>query len=186
MDIEADGLSRLAVWPVEYIIGRDFHHDLAEQYNLFEPVDARYQDVFLASVQGYQIYSYLNLIDSHFGRDVREVVQVYMLKAFDRIAHARILVEYTLQIVEHAAQYPGEEDIPSETRIALMLLLSLPESPDYAKNELERRDRIKTMPMNIEIKLIACLEKGRKELDALFKKEIGSGSPKVTGYFGLT
>lgn len=147
---------------------------LAEQ----ELVDAHlpagdiYYDVALTAVWIYQLHSYHELVSDHYGREVADRVLSQQRAIFDReqpgagesIETAMNLIGLVLN--KRQGDYfgaPGDSLNLPEYRVALVLLLGLPESPDYYAGGA-KKDRLVHKVPGIEERLAHLLHQGRQQL----------------------
>jgi hypothetical protein len=99
-----------------------------------------YREVMKAGSRLYQLYSYLGMVRRRFGDQVAQQVRALQCGVLDNDQPgAGKTVDTALQLIEHSlsAAVAGPENastelpLPAEQYVALALLTSLPESPDY-------------------------------------------------------
>lgn len=132
-----------------------------------------YRDIFASSVWVYPLHAYRALVREQLGDEVAKAVWSCQRDMFDAaeagagqsMEAAFMLIDAALDLGE-ARLDKQEAAIPvqPESRVALALLLGMPESPDYASHMDERSDRIRTLPMEVEGYLARRLLHAREEL----------------------
>lgn len=132
-----------------------------------------YRDLFASSVWVYSLHAYVALVREHMGDEVAEAVWSRLRKMFDQAeAGAGQSLEYAFMLIDGAlargrgslGELQDTIRVPPETRVALALLLGMPESPAYASGMDERSERFRTIQVEVEGYLARCLSQAREEL----------------------
>jgi hypothetical protein len=130
-----------------------------------------YRDLFTSSVWVYSLHAYVALVREHMGDEVAEAVWSRQREMLDQAeARAGQSLESAFRLIDGALDSgggsPGDPEdtirVLPETRVALALLLGMPESPAYVSRIDERSERIRTM--QVEGYLARCLFQAREEL----------------------
>ena len=165
---------RLALLPVRYLMQQD------EQFDQLCPeagrIDECYRDVFVAGFWAYQLYAYLELVGSRFGLDAREAVRRQFLVFFDELAGAGGAVDETLDLVDMAIRGgerrlpPGitKIDIDNDMKVALALLLGLPQSPHYEPDPDRRTHVFNSTRQDVDWQLSHCLARCLRTIQGTF------------------
>ncbi len=163
-------LQYLAVLPISFLSEQgDRLAGLYEQSAIGE----NYRDLFASSVWVYSLHSYLALVREKLGEEVAEAVWSRQRNMFDEAeAGAGQSMESAFMLIDAALTLPrfgmGEREaainVPPEIRVALALLLGMPESPDFASGMDERSERVRTMQAEVEGRLACCLLHARAAL----------------------
>ncbi len=132
-----------------------------------------YRDLFTSSVWVYSLRSYLVLVSENLGEEVAEAVwsrQRNMLdeaeaRAGQSMESAFMLIDAALNLGRASLGEPEAAiNSPPEIRVALALLLGMPESPDYASGMDERSERVRSIQAEVESHLACCLLHARAAL----------------------
>ncbi len=132
-----------------------------------------YRDLFFTSVWVYPLHAYIALLRKQLGAEVADAVWSRQRAMFDEIdTGVSQSIDAAFMLIDSALD-PGRvgsdesEDsveVAPETRVALALLLGMPESPDYASGMDERSERIRTMQTEAEGCLARSLVRAREAL----------------------
>ena len=170
-EIQTDGyLHGLAMLPISF---------LNEQGNQLAglcdqtAIGDNYRNLFASSVWVYPLYAYLELVDEQMGAGVASTVWSRQRELFNEVdtgsgesmESAFTLIDAALDMNRsHSDELETNIRILPETRVALALLMGMPESPDYASSMYERSNSIRTMQAEVESSLAHCISHARKEL----------------------
>lgn len=165
---------RLALLPVRYLLQQDARFDqLCPEAGR---VDEAYRDVFVAGFWAYQLYAYLDLIDCRFGADASWAVRRQFLVFFDDLAGAGTAVDEILDLIDAVtsgdycslpAAIPEIGD-NTEMKVALALLLGLPQSPDHESTPERCQRRSNRMTPEVDHHLAICLSRCRQNMQDTF------------------
>jgi len=163
-------LQHLAILPISFLSEQgDRFAGLYDQSAIGE----NYRDLFASSVWVYSLHSYLALVRGKLGEEAAEAVWSRQRSMFDESeAGAGQSMESAFMLIDAALTLPrfslGEREaainVPPEIRVALALLLGMPESPDFASGMYERSERVRTMQAEVEGRLACCLLHARAAL----------------------
>ena len=156
----------LATLPIGHLIGQ---LEPYERCSLDSSMDAAYRDVINAGVWGYQLHTYLSLVHSRFGKDIKRLVRAYQLTILGwddgrGIANGKILELIDGALDTQVVNIPtpqGTIEVPVEMNVALALLLDAPESPDYVLTPAQRAEQISLIKDNVDWHFARCLSECR-------------------------
>jgi len=154
-------------------------------------VGDNYRNLFASSVWVYTLHAYLGLVREQMGAGVASTVWLRQRDMLDEVdAGSGESMESAFKLIDaaldmnriHSDELETNIRILPETRVALALLMGMPESPDYASCIYDRSNRIRTMQAEVESYLAHCISHARKELLAacsvLFSLSGGFGHGK--------
>lgn len=139
--------------------------DPGERYGAGKEVAGPYRQAFNAGIRGYQVYTYLLLVERYFGEDVQAEVLEHQLAVFGRLDAGFSSLGLALELIQQALATngvnvrtgSGEIRVPLEVNIALVLLLHLPQSPDCVPAPAGREASIRNMHPGVEWSFAGCL-----------------------------
>lgn len=136
-------------------------------------IDDNYRNLFTSSVWAYPLHAYLELVQEQMGAGAASMVWSRQRELFNEVdagsgeslESAFTLIDAALDMNRnHSDELETDSRILPETRVALALLLGMPESPDYASCTYERSNSIRTMQAEVENYLAHCISHAREEL----------------------
>ncbi len=163
-------LNNLAILPISFLSEQGDR--LAELCNQTASGD-NYRDLFVSSIWVYPMHAYMTLVREKMGAAVAEAVwshQRGMLDeagtgAGDAMESAFMLIDRALDLDDFRMDgLDAPNYVLPEARIALALLLGMPESPDYSGRISVHPGRPRTMCTKVEECLAHCLLRARVEL----------------------
>ena len=165
----------LAMLPIAHLTSRTDPFDRYCTGNrvLEEP----YRAVVNAGIRAYQLHTYLGLIQQHFGPEVRRLVHEHQIDMLNGVGGMSQTIEKTLELCTMALGTPGlsittnsgEVEIPPEMKVALLLLLDTPQSPDFVPDPASRLEQISQIGMDVDWRFAECLIRGREEITDAFE-----------------
>jgi hypothetical protein len=169
-ETQADGyLNGLAMLPISFLGEQaDGLADLCGRTTIGD----NYRALFVSSVWVYLLHSYVGLVREHMGDEVAKAVWSQQREMFDKAeAGAARALESAFMLIDGVLDMDGPRGEPEaatqvtpETRIALALLLGMPESLACASSMDQGSRRIGTMQADVESCLAQCLLQARAAL----------------------
>jgi hypothetical protein len=151
--------------------------DVFEKYGRDEGIEDAYSDVIRASLWVYLLYTYHGLVRRRFGsateirvRDFqRDIFEDEQAGSGEAMIAAMELVERALKSgVEHDTDRSIQFKMPAELAVALVLLLGLPDSPDFRSRKPKTADyAVHRMP-GVDWRLARVLARGHQEIKKTF------------------
>lgn len=160
----------LAMLPVTYLLENS---DPYVRYgNGSGRLDESYCDVLNSGVWGYQLYTYLLMVDRYFGQSMRNRVREHQLAMLGSMDDNSRSLDLTLTLIGNALDtsgisVPGDNgdiNIPAEVNVALVLLLHDPASPDYVSDVDDRDASIRRMALDVDWNIAHCLAVAREDM----------------------
>ena len=181
----------LAMLPIAHLTSRTDPFDRYCTGNrvLEEP----YRAVVNAGIRAYQLHTYLGLIQQHFGPEVRRLVHEHQIDMLNGVGGMSQTIEKTLELCTMALGTPGlsittnsgEVEIPPEMKVALLLLLDTPQSPDFVPDPASRLEQISQIGMDVDWRFAECLSQGREEIMNSFEPILSGMRPAWDSTRGL-
>ena len=160
-------LHNLAVLPISFL--GEQGDRIAELCNQMA-IGNNYRNLFVSSVWVYPMHAYRALVREHMGVAVAEAVWSRQRKMLDEAdAGAGRSMESTFTLIDEALDMSSfrteaaSQFLP-EVRVAMALLLGMPESPDYSGPDYRSHVRPRTTLASVEGCLAHCLLRARVEL----------------------
>jgi len=137
-----------------------------------DKLDPSYLDVVNTGLWSYQLYTYLELLEKLFGKDVRTEVSDWLLDMLNANNGAGDRLETVFAVIEHAKQASKsttetDQDlsfVSVEMSIALAMLVELPESPGFAVSKGDRHTRIRLINADVDQYFAASLKCARADV----------------------
>ena len=164
----------LAMLPIGHLTSRT---DPFDRYCTGNRVlEESYRAVVNDGIRAYQLYTYLGLIQQHFGPEVRRLVHENQIDMLNGVGGMGQTIGKTLELCMLAlgtsglsiTTNSGEVEIPPEMNVALLLLLDTPQSPDYVPDPASRPEQIGRIGMDVDWRLAECLIRSREEITDAF------------------
>ena len=164
----------LAMLPVTYLLENSDPY--ARYGNGSGRLDESYRDVLNSGVWGYQLYTYLLMVDRYFGQSMRNRVREHQLAMLGSMDDSSRSLDLTLTLIGNALDtsgisVPGDNgdiNIPAEVNVALVLLLHDPASPDYVSDMDDRDASIRRMAPDVDWNLAQYLAVAREDMVRTF------------------
>lgn len=163
-------LQSLAVLPISFLSEQGDR--LAGLYNQ-TAIGNSYRNLFASSVWVYPMHVYMTLVREQMGASVAEAVWSYQRDMLDHadagsgnsMESAFMLIDKALDLDGFQVEGPDAANyVLPEARVALALLLGMPESPDYCECTSAHAGRPGTTRTEVEQYLAHCLLRARVEL----------------------
>lgn len=136
-------------------------------------IASEYENLIWMSVVGYQLFTYLKLIEEKFGPEIARIIREYQIIAVDRLPdHMGEQISLLLLMIQRAHQaaiknpmkFPGRPhiEVPTEYLMALHLLyFELTDSPYYLPPDRRKLGNAPEIHDGLAQTLAACLAYGR-------------------------
>jgi len=164
----------LAMLPIPHLTSRTDPFDRYCTGNCV--LQESYRAVINAGVRAYQLHTYLDLIQQHFGPEARHLVHEHQIGMLDVAGGIGQAIGKTLEHIMVAlgtsgltiTTNSGEVEIPPEMNVALLLLLDTPQSPDFVPDPASRPEQIGRIGMDVDWRFAECLLRSREEITDAF------------------
>lgn len=165
---------RLAWLPIAYLAEQD---ESSEPFSLLAGVDKDYQEVITSALWIYMLHTYHGLVRRSFGGETERLVRLHQKAIFsEEKPDAGEAVEYALGLVDDALRVgvvgiPFRKtrfEAPAELRVALALLIGLPESPDHVVSEMYATEPVVHKRPGIDRHLSRILLSGQQKVLKIF------------------
>jgi hypothetical protein len=146
-------------------------------------LEESYRAVINTGVKAYQLHTYLDLVQQHFGRQIRHLVRKRQLGLLDGVGKTDRVIEKTLELIMTALgtkavtipTHHGEVDVPLEMNVALLLLLDDPQSPDCVSDPARRSVQIGQIGKDVDWCFAQGLTQGREAIADIFVPMFSEG-----------
>ena len=165
---------RLAWLPIVFLAEQD---ESSEPFSLIAGIDSDYRDVITSSLWIYMLHNYLGLVRRSFGRETERLVRQHQKTIFsEENPEAGDTVEFALGLIDDALRVgvvgiPFNKtrfEVPAELRVALALLIGLPESPGYMEKPGAGGKGVVHKMNGIDWRLSYILASGRRKVSKTF------------------
>ncbi len=164
----------LALLPIEYLAAQpDPFEQMSDKDNR---LDENYRDVVISGIQGYQIFTYFQLLKQYLDESSAEDIQRVLLAGLQGSVAGSNRLNQVLTLIDTAHAIgpvnieglKDNDEFPVEFSMALTLLLSLAESPHYAPDAEQREAEIQRMDINLDRKFSHYLKQARQVFSEKF------------------
>ena len=142
----------------------------------------RYHPVVNSAVQGYQLHSYLVLIETRFGAQTRQQVRQTLLQQSRSSGRDPSALESLLSLIDmglQAGSRPagGGGGVVKQVALPLTLLLNISVSPHFSLEQEERKAQIRRMDPELELRFAELLQRGRVAMENHFVPRLAEFAP---------
>lgn len=140
-------------------------------------------------VNGYQLITFLKLVDQRFGPEIARIVREYQIVTLNRIDNIGDEFAKLFKIIDDALNSDpikvptsqGEVEVPGELKVALALLVKTIGSPSCYSGE----GNVPKIPDGLDFNVAECLEYGKQQAFPVFSRIVANVKLKPASVPGL-